>query len=219
MPVIEQLDALVLDLLARASAIDPWACLLALFVVLALEASLFVGLVVPGEVALLLSLGALGLRWAVPMLLVAVLANTIGQAGGYWIGRGTGPSLRRSWAGRKISTDKWEMAEDVVHGGARALLTTRFVAVVHAVIPAVAGMLRVPFRRFICLAVVGAALWAAVHMVLALALGQAAEVVGYGWVGLFVTVAAAVTSGTMLYRSVRRTRRTKAAEQREVPCG
>lgn len=217
MSAIEQLDSLVLDLLDRASAIGPTACLVALFVVLSLEVSLFVGLFLPGEVALLLSVGALGEQWAVPMLLVAVLANTVGQAGGYAIGRGVGPSLRRSWAGRKISASSWETADEVVRGrGARALLTTRFIAFVHAVVPAVAGMLRVPFPRFMAMAVAGATAWATVHLTLALALGRAARAIGYGWTAVAVTAVAAAVSGTVLYRSVRRVRREKAAEQQEL---
>ncbi|QGK71441.1 hypothetical protein GIY23_19725 [Allosaccharopolyspora coralli] len=216
MTVIEQLDALVLDLLDSASAIGPTACLVVLFVVLSLEASLFVGLFVSGEIALLVSVGALGERWAVPMLLVAVLANTVGQAGGYGIGRGVGPSLQRSWAGRKISASSWDTAHEVLRGrGARALLTTRFIAFVHAVVPAVAGMLRVPFARFMVMAVAGATAWATVHTSLALALGQAARAIGYSWTAVVVTVVAAAVSGTVLYRSVRRVDREKSAEQPE----
>ncbi|QUH05058.1 VTT domain-containing protein [Saccharopolyspora erythraea] len=204
---LAEIDTAIRDFVAWASALDPWLCVLAVLIVLSLETSLFVGLLVPGEAALLLAVGVLGARWALPLFGVAVLANLIGQTGGYWLGRTLGPGLRRTWAGRKIGEQRWAAAEAVVHGsGGRALITTRFVAVVHAVVPAVVGTLRMPFRRFLLLAAVGAALWAAVLTTAAVALGEAARVVGYGWMALLLTCIGGGGAGVVLIRAARRRR-------------
>ncbi|MGW3468882.1 DedA family protein [Saccharopolyspora sp. NPDC000995] len=115
------------------------------------------------------------------------MGNVIGHGGGYWLGRLVGPGLRITWAGRKIGAHRWQAAEAVVRDtGGRALITTRFVAVVHAVVPAAVGILRLPFRCFLGLSAIGAVLWAGVQAAVAVALGEAVRAVGYGWTVLGV---------------------------------
>ena len=202
---LNEIDTAIRDFLTWASTLNPWLCIAGVLIVLSLETSLFVGLLVPGEAALLLAVGVLGARWAVPLFGAAVAANLIGQTGGYWLGRALGPGLRRSWAGRKIGEHRWAAAEAIVHGsGGRALITTRFVAVVHSVVPAVVGTLRLPFRRFLVLAATGAALWAAVLTAAAVALGEAARVVGYGWTALALTCIGGGGAAVVLVRAARR---------------
>jgi membrane-associated protein len=215
---INDVDTWIRDFVSWASTINPWLCILALLVVLSLETSLFVGLLVPGEAALLLAAGVLGIRWALPLFAAAVVANLAGQTGGYWLGRAIGPGIRRTWAGRKIGEHRWQAAEAIVHGsGGRALITTRFVAVVHAVVPAVVGTLRLPFRRFLALAAIGAALWAAVLTSAAIALGEAAKVVGYGWMALLLTCIGGGGAAVVLVRAMRtRRQQTVNAPERDT---
>ncbi|WP_433870211.1 DedA family protein [Saccharopolyspora sp. CA-218241] len=204
---IGRLDAFLTDLVASAAALDPWACAAALCAVIALEASLFVGLVVPGEAVLLLGAIALGPRWAPLVVAASALGSLLGQVGGYWLGRGLGPGLRGSRVGRAIGAARWETAEAVVRDtGGRALITLRFVAVVHSLVPAVIGSLRMPFARFLLPAVIGSLLWASVHTTASLLLGQAAEAIGYGWAAAVVTGAGVVAAGVLLVRALRRQR-------------
>lgn len=208
MTLINDIDSAIRELVSWSSTINPWYCVLAVLVILSLETSLFVGLLVPGEATLLLAAAALGPRWGVALFAAAVLANMIGQTGGYWLGRALGPGIRRTWAGRKIGEHRWQTAEAIVHGsGGRALITTRFVAMVHAVVPAVVGSLRLPFPRFIGLAAIGAVLWAAVLTTASMALGEAAKVVGYGWTGLLLTCVGGGGAGVLLFRAARQRRR------------
>ena len=69
-----------------------------------LEASAFVGLVVPGEAALLAGgfLVSQGRASLGVMIAAAVAGAIVGDSIGYEVGRHLGPSLRRStsWAGR-----------------------------------------------------------------------------------------------------------------------
>ncbi|GAB3295416.1 DedA family protein [Parasphingorhabdus pacifica] len=208
---INQLDHAIRNLVAAASTVSPWLCLLAVLVVLSLETSMLVGIVLPGEAMLLLAVAALGVRWAVPLFVVAILANIIGQSGGYLLGRTLGERLRRSWLGRKIGEQRWRSAEVIVSGsGGTALITTRFVAGVHAIVPAVVGTLRVPFRRFIVLAAIGAVLWAAVHTTLAVTLGMVAEVIGYGTLTVLLTLVGGCAAVAVLVRGARKRRRLPA---------
>lgn len=209
MTLIDELDATIRGFVSWASTVDPWYCVLAVLVTLAAETSLLVGVVLPGDAVLLLAVGVLGSRWVVPLFLAAVLANIIGQTGGYWLGRAIGPGLRRTWLGRRVGERRWRAAEAVIHGsGARALITTRFVAFVHAVVPVVVGTLRLPFRRFLGLAAIGATLWAIVLTGMALTLGEAARVVGYGWSAVAFACLGGGAAAVMLVRSARKRHRS-----------
>lgn len=201
---INEIDTLIRDFLLWASSINPWLCLLTVLLVLFLEASLLVGMIIPGEAAVLLAAGALGVEWAFALFGSVVLASVLGQCGGYGLGRLVGPQLRRTWVGRKIGEQRWESAEAVVQGsGGRALITTRFVPFIHAVTPAAAGTLGIGFGRFVGLATIGATLWSAMLTSAALALGEAARVVGYGWIGLLLTGIGSVGAVTIIWRAVK----------------
>ncbi|MGP4015442.1 DedA family protein [Saccharopolyspora sp. 5N708] len=220
MDLINQIDVAIREFVAWAATLNPWLCVLLVLVLLSLETSLFIGLLIPGEATLLLITTVLGVRWAPVVFLAALLGNLIGQTGGYWLGRLIGPGLRNTWAGRKIGARRWQAAEAVVlDSGGRALITTRFVAVVHAVVPAVVGTLRLPFRRFLVLAAIGATLWAAVHVAASVALGETARAIGYGWTALALTCAGAATAIGIVIRSARRQSRRQAPEHPPVAVG
>jgi membrane-associated protein len=96
------------------------------------EAALMIGVVFPGETALLVAglaahQGYIGL-W--PMIAVAVLAAVLGDSVGYEVGRTVGPRLRASRLGARIGPQRWATAEDFLgrHGG-KAVLLGRFTAV------------------------------------------------------------------------------------------
>ncbi|MEU6268801.1 DedA family protein [Saccharopolyspora shandongensis] len=217
MELISQIDAAIREFIAWAATLNPWLCVLLALVLLSLETSLFIGLLIPGEATLLLTIAVLGARWAPALFGAAVLGNVIGQSGGYWLGRLIGPGLRNTWVGRKIGARRWQAAEAVVHDtGGRALITTRFVAVVHAVVPAVVGTLRLPYRRFLVLSAVAGALWSAVQTIVAVVLGETARAVGYGWTVLALTCAGGLAAGIFVIRSARRQSARRTAERADT---
>src|SRR5918997_1816899 len=75
-------------------SLSGWAALAFLFTLPALEAPAFLGLVLPGEVALLLG-GVLAQQGRIPLaaaLAVGTAGALAGDSAGYWIGRrGSGP--------------------------------------------------------------------------------------------------------------------------------
>lgn len=129
----------------------------------ALEASAFVGLFVPGELALLTGgyiaqQGNASLGW---MMGFAAVGAIIGDSIGYEIGRRFGPALQRSRLGRKVGDERWARAEAYIEAkGGRAILGGRFVGVLRALVPAVAGATRMPYRKFLAWNALGAVIWA-----------------------------------------------------------
>ncbi|MFI1991045.1 bifunctional DedA family/phosphatase PAP2 family protein [Actinoplanes sp. NPDC020271] len=130
--------------------------------VLATGESVFVGLVLPGELALLLG-GFLAFRGQVSlavMMAVAAAGAVGGYLLGYEIGRRYGPALRTSRIGRRIGPARWQRVEGALAArGARILLLGRLVGILRAVMPAAAGMTRMRYRTFATYAVVGGVVW------------------------------------------------------------
>jgi membrane protein DedA with SNARE-associated domain len=143
---------------ALGDAVDPWGYLL-LFMLCLLEASAFVGLFIPGETALLIA-GVLAQEGKLSLTLCivfAVLGAILGDSLGYEIGRHVGPRLRSSWFGRKVGESRWERAHEYVHRrGAVSIFFGRFIGVLRAVVPAIAGDARMPYRQFLLWNVLGA---------------------------------------------------------------
>jgi membrane protein DedA with SNARE-associated domain len=164
---------------ALGSAIDPWGYVL-LFALCLLEASAFVGLVIPGESALLLA-GVLAQegRLSLPGCIVcAVTGAILGDSLGYEIGRHLGPRLRSTWFGRKVGEERWQRAHDYVHRmGGRAIFFGRWIGLLRALVPAIAGDARMPYGRFLFWNVLGAIVSAPTVILLGYAAGSSYHVV------------------------------------------
>ena len=147
---------------ALGDRLDPWGYLL-IFLLAALEASAFVGLFVPGDAALLFA-GFLVYQDRLeigPVIALAVVGGIIGDSAGYEIGRRLGDRLKHGRLGAKVGEERWEQARSYFrrHGG-RAVLLGRFVAVLRALVPAIAGDARMRYRTFLAWNALGAAVWA-----------------------------------------------------------
>lgn len=127
------------------------------------ESAAFVGLVTPGEVAMILGgvLASQGRVAVTVMLVVAAVAAVAGDSAGFWLGRRWGPQVT-SWgplAGR--FGGQIERAEDYFReGGGRAIVLGRWASVLRTFVPFVAGTSGMPYRRFIVYSVPSAAVWA-----------------------------------------------------------
>jgi membrane-associated protein len=182
---------------------------------LVLETTILIGLVTPGEVVLLAAATTVGSVGEYAALAgVAAGASLVGQTGGYLLGRRFGPRIRLSWAGRRIGEANWARAEAVLRGGTgRTIAGSRFLAVVHSLVPVLAGTLRMPARRFALYTAMGAALWGAVYVglgrVASTALRHAAQLVGPALTG----VAVAAVLVLVVVRAVRKRRAETAARR------
>jgi membrane protein DedA with SNARE-associated domain len=197
----------VLELLKRIGEnAGPWLYLIAGGLAFA-EAAVLVGMVFPGEVALLVAgfaahQGWLDLRL---MIVVAVGAATLGDSVGYEVGRRLGPRLRASRLGTRIGEDKWRRADDFLHRhGGKAVLLGRFTAILRALTPGIAGAARMPYlRTFLPWNVAGAVLWGAGSVLLGYAFSASLATVDHVLVYLPVAV---IVVAAVAYLLVRRTR-------------
>ncbi len=90
-------------------------------------------------------------------IVVAVAGAILGDTLGYEIGRHLGPRLRSSWFGRKVGERRWVRAHEYVHRrGGLAIFFGRWIGVLRAVVPAIAGDARMRYRDFFLWNVLGA---------------------------------------------------------------
>ncbi|WP_222272560.1 DedA family protein [Modestobacter marinus] len=144
-----------------ADAVPGWAVLLGVFALPAVEASTLLGLVVPGEVAVLLGgvLAAQG-RVGLPAVMGAAAAGAVvGDSVGYALGSRLGPGLRARVSAR--ARHRLDRGLGVLRRrGGGAVLIGRWTAFLRAVIPAATGVSGYPYARFAVLNVTGGTVWA-----------------------------------------------------------
>ena len=134
----------------------------------ALETSVGIGLLIPGDsVVLLAGTTATTPHRFTALVTVATLGSLTGESVGYLLGRRYGPRLRTGRLGRRLGEDRWASAEAFLRGrGGRAVAAARFVAVVHALVPVLAGTVGMPYRRLVGWGAVGAAAWSLLYAVI-----------------------------------------------------
>jgi membrane-associated protein len=175
--------------------------LVAAFALPALEASTLLGVVVPGELTLVLG-GVVAHQGRVPLWAVigaGAAGAVVGDSVGYAIGRRVGERLLAHLPRRLVQPRQVERATALLRRlGGRAVFVGRFVTVVRALMPGLAGAAGVPYRTFVVWNVAGGVLWATGAVLLGFAAGsawQTAERVagraGLVVVGTVVVVAAA----------------------------
>lgn len=155
------------------------------------EAALMVGVIVPGETALLVAGFAARQGWIGlwPMVGVAVASAALGDTVGYDVGRRLGPRLRSSRLGRRIGARRWERADTFLqHHGGRAVFLGRFISGLRALTPGLAGMARMPYlRTFLPFNVAGAVVW-----------GAGCVLLGYSFSASLATMGNVVTVGSVV---------------------
>ena len=148
----------VIDTLMHVQA--SWVYGLAALLVFA-EAALFFGFVFPGETAVVVGgvLAAEGRVQLVWLMVVVVAAAVVGDSVGYEIGRKAGGRLVASRALRRHRAGV-EKAQDLIRRrGAVAVFLGRFVALLRALMPALAGSSRLPYPRFLVFNAAGGITW------------------------------------------------------------
>jgi membrane-associated protein len=155
-------------LLARLSrSLGGWTYLLVGALVF-LETAALVGLLVPGETAVVIA-GAVAARGEVDLvalLFLVWLAAAAGDSTSFLLGRRLGRPFLVAHGGRvRLDERRLGAVERFYdrHGG-KAVLLGRFVGVARAVTPFLAGASRFPFRRFLPYSVLGTAAWAALFI-------------------------------------------------------
>jgi len=152
-----------------------WAALAVIFALPALESSIFLGFVFPGEVAVLLG-GVLAYQHRVspPAAIAAAVAGAvIGDSVGYEVGKHHGRRLLDGTIGRVVKHEHLDRAEQyLADKGGKAVFLGRFTAALRVMIPGLAGMSGMDYRTFAAYNVAGGTVWAAGFVLLGYAGGS-----------------------------------------------
>ena len=182
-------------LLDTVQSIDPVARTLIAGVAVMLETSILIGLIFPGDtIVIIASMGVTSPTEAVAMVVAVVIGALIGESIGFTLGRWLGPKIRTSWIGRKIGEANWVRAERyLARRGGIAIFLSRFLPVLHSLVPLTVGMSSYSYRRFLAWTAPACLLWATAYVsVTSLAAGSFRDLVdrvhfaGYIFVGVIV---------------------------------
>jgi membrane protein DedA with SNARE-associated domain len=125
------------------------------------EDALFVGFVVPGETAAILGgvAASIGHVQLPIVIIVVVAAAIIGDSVGYEVGVRFGPKLLNIGLLRKREKSLQNARELLARRGGTAVFLGRFIAFFRAVMPALAGIAHMPYRRFLAFNAAGGLTW------------------------------------------------------------
>ena len=134
------------------------------------ETGAFIGLIAPGETALLLGglVAGQGQVDVLTMIAVVWACAVAGDLTSFYLGRRLGRAFMVKHGSKvQITEARLEQVERFFdrHGG-KAILIGRFVGLVRAVAPFMAGSSGMPLRRFVPYDVIGAGLWGSTFVVL-----------------------------------------------------
>jgi membrane protein DedA with SNARE-associated domain len=177
------------------------------------EAAILLGMVLPGETALLVAgvFCAHGKLSLPVMILVGFACAVAGDSVGFEFGKKFGPPLRRSRLGRFVGEHRWAKVDAFLHRhGGKAVLLGRLTAILRALVPSMAGMSGMRYRTFILWNVIGGALWAPGCVLLGFAFANALDVVGRTLTWAPLAILAVVVAGWVALRW--RERRREQAE-------
>ena len=151
-------------LLDQLLAAGPWVVLAVVGLVVFVEDALFVGFVIPGETAAILG-GVAAQLGHVPLaavIVTVVLAAVLGDSVGYEVGRHFGPRILQLRVLDKRRARLDDAQDFLARRGGMAVLLGRWVAFFRAVMPALAGAARMPYRTFLTFNAIGGIIWGVV---------------------------------------------------------
>jgi len=174
------------------------------------ETGAFVGLVVPGETVMLLG-GAVAGQGAIDIYLLIAIAWFAAWAGdttSFFLGRRLGREFVMRHGPRfGIGHERFEKVEDYFgrHGG-KTIFIGRFVSLVRAFAPFIAGSSGMRYRAFVPYSILGTGLWASAHILIGYffsrSIDTAAKYAGRGAL-LLATLIVVVVGGVLLVRHFR----------------
>ena len=156
------LGSVLLWTLNLVDAVDPIVRILLAFVGIFLETTLLVGLLIPGDTIVIVASTAVTTPWQyVATLLAVVLGALAGESVGFVLGRWVGHRIRASKLGKWLGEKNWVRAENYVdRRGGIAVFVSRFLPVLHSLVPITVGMSTMRYARFIRWTAPACLIWA-----------------------------------------------------------
>jgi membrane protein DedA with SNARE-associated domain/membrane-associated phospholipid phosphatase len=182
------------------------------------ETGAFVGLVVPGETVMLLG-GAVAGQGAINVYLLIAIAwfsAWLGDSTSFFLGRRLGREFVLKHGPRVgISHERFERVEDYFsrHGG-KTIFIGRFISLVRAFAPFIAGSSGMRYRAFVPYSILGTGLWATAHILVGYFFSRSIETAAkYAGKGAFLlaTLIVVVAGSVFLYRHFRAAENRRAA--------
>jgi undecaprenyl-diphosphatase len=175
-----------------------------------LETGAFVGLVAPGETAVIAGgvIAGQGKIDVVVLLLLVWACAVAGDSASFFIGKKLGRNFLVKHGPRvQITAERLAYVERFfARRGGSTILIGRFIGIVRAVAPFIAGASKMPYRVFLPYDVVGAGLWSAAFVLLGYFswrnIDRAAEIASRGSLGVG-TLAALGVGAYLGWRSMR----------------
>ncbi|MGO4222549.1 VTT domain-containing protein [Lysobacter sp. TAF61] len=160
-------------------AANPIAAGAVIFLIAFCDALVIVGIVVPAlpllfAVGTLVGLGHISGPYA---LLCATLGAFIGDGLSYWVGYRWGPQLRARWPFSRYP--QWLDRGEALfrRHGSMSIVIARFVGAVRPFVPAIAGMLHMPMRRYALPSLAACLVWSLAFLAPGWALGKSYDAV------------------------------------------
>jgi membrane-associated protein len=169
----------VSSLAGDVTGLTGWVAYLVVAALVFGETAVFIGFVLPGEIAAVLG-GVLASRGhlSLPLVIVIVVAAAIiGPIVGYEIGRRMGDRLFSARPLRRVQGGVTRTRAVLSNRGGIAVLLGRFVAILRALMPAAAGAAQVRYRTFTVYNALGALIWGVGYVLLGYLAGSAYAVV------------------------------------------
>jgi membrane-associated protein len=182
----------------RILLLPPAVALLLVFLLPALEASAFMGFLVPGEIGVILG-GVLANQhklalWAA--IAAGIAGAVIGDSVGYEIGRRYGQRLLEKIPNRLLKQKHLDRTKDLVaRNGGKAVFLGRFTTALRVLVPGFSGISGISYPKFLAWNAAGGIIWATGFVLLGFAAGSQyqrlahnATLFGLGLLALLVIV-------------------------------
>jgi membrane-associated protein len=155
--------------------LPPLLIIFLVFLLPGLEASIFIGVGVPGEIAVFLGGVAAGRHEValVAIILAACLGAVLGDQIGYLVGREYGARLLRRVPDRLLDEERLANAQRYIRRtGAKGVILGRWTAALRALVPGMAGLSGMHYGRFAIANAVGGIGWAVAIVLIGYAAGD-----------------------------------------------
>ncbi|AZZ55493.1 DedA family protein [Rathayibacter iranicus] len=171
------------------------------------ETTILAGLIVPGDTIVIVSAtGVTSPLQFVALAVTVVIGALCGESLGFYLGRWFGPRIRASRLGRRLGEKNWLRAERYLdRRGGIAVFLSRFLPVLHSLIPLTVGMSGMRYRTFMAWTVPACVLWSSAYVGVGTAaagsyreLSENLHGAGYVFVGVIVAFALLVLLGKKL---------------------
>lgn len=207
------MNELLSSILDAVQTVPPGLRLLLAGMAMLLETSVLVGLIVPGDTIVIVAATAVGsIPEGIALGLAVVVGALAGESIGFLLGRFLGPRIRHSALGRRIGEPNWLRSERYLRRrGGPAIFLSRFLPVLHSLVPLTVGMTGYPYRRFLAWTAPACALWATLYVSVSAAaadtyreLADRLHFAGYLFVGVIAVFLLAALAGRRLLQFLER---------------